>query len=167
MTSQGGKMEEQVSKTQLERVLAALAHGSILSWVPLNIVGGTIIGLGVVGIGIGVCGIGIGIAVALSIWLVMKGRSDYVRGQALQAVVYQVAVVVITMVHSYAWMLLLAGILQIDLGSPPRWAGLPLFWIPVGFQVLANLYALWGAVRCLGGHDFRYAIVSKLVGRWI
>jgi uncharacterized Tic20 family protein len=149
-------MEEQGSKTRLERVLAALAHGSILlGQVPLNIFGCTFVGLG------------IGIAVALSIWLVMKGKSDYARGQALQAAVYQVAVVVVTMVWSYAWVLLFAGIFQIDLGSPPRWAGLPLLWIPIGFQVLAILYALWGAVRCLGGHDFRYAIVSKLVGRWI
>ncbi len=151
-------MEEQGSKTKLERVLAALAHSSILSWVLLNIVGGTTVGLGYVGIGI---------AVALSIWLVMKGKSAYVRGQALQAVVYQVAVVVVTMVWGFAWVPLLAGIFLIDLGSPPRWAGLPLLWIPLGFQVLANLYALLGAVRCLGGHDFRYAIVSKLVGRWI
>jgi uncharacterized Tic20 family protein len=162
MTSQEGNMEDQGSKTQLERLLAALGHGSILlRLVPLNIIGGILVGLG------GLLGIGVGIAVALSIWLVMKGKSDYVRGQALQAVVYQAAVVVVTMVWGYAWVLLLAGVLQIDLGSPPRWAGLPLFWIPIGFQVLAILYALWGAVRCLGGHDFRYAIVGKLVGRWI
>ncbi len=154
-------MEEQGSKTQPERVLAALAHGSILlRLVSLDIVVGTMVGLGYVAIGIG-------IAVALSIWLVMKGKSAYVRGQALQAVVYQVAVVVVTMVWGFAWVPLLAGIFLIDLGSPPRWAGLPLLWIPLGFQVLANLYALLGAVRCLGGHDFRYAIVSKLVGRWI
>ncbi len=160
-------MEEQGSKTKLERVLAALAHSSILSWVLLNIVGGNIGGVGViirrVGGNIGIIGIG----VALCIWLVMKGKSAYVRGQALQAVVYQVAVVVVTMVWGFAWVLLLAGIFLIDLGSPPRWAGLPLLWIPIGFQVLTILYAVWGAARCLGGHDFRYAIVSKLVGRWI
>ncbi len=163
-------MEEQGSKMQPERVLAALAHGSILlRLVSLDIVVGTMVGLGYVAIGIG-------IAVALSIWLVMKGKSAYVRGQALQAVVYQVAVVVVvTMVRAFAWVLLLAGmgISMIDLGSPPRWAGLPLwaglprYWLPLGFQVLAILYALWGAVRCLGGHDFRYAIVGKLAGRWI
>ena len=149
-------MEVQGSKTQLERVLAALAHSSTLfRLLPLNFVGGAYIGLG------------IGIAVALSIWFAMKGKSGYVRGQALQAVVYQVAVVVVAMVWGYAWVLLAAGIFMIDLGSPPRWVGIPLFWIPIGFQWLAILYALWGAMRCLGGHDFRYVIVSKLVGRWL
>ena len=92
-------MEVQGSRTQPERVLAALAHSSILfRLLPLNFVGGAYIGLG------------IGIAVALSIWFAMKGKSGYVKGQALQAVVYQVAVVVVTMVWGYAWVLLAAGI---------------------------------------------------------
>jgi uncharacterized Tic20 family protein len=162
MTSQGVKMEEQGSKTQLERVLAALAHGSILLWVPLNIVGGGII------FGRAFVGIGIGIAVALSIWLVMKGRSAYVRGQALQAVVYQVAVVVVTAVGSIVW-LVLCVMTWMDFvgGGGPAWAEATLFAFLVGLPVLAILYALWGAVRCLGGHDFRYPIVSKLVGWWI
>jgi uncharacterized Tic20 family protein len=130
-------MEEQGSKTQLERVLAALAHGSI----------------GIVG--------------ALSIWLVMKGRSAYVRGQALQAVVYQVAVVVLWLVGSIVWVILWFGVAGGDIGSMPDWVEPVWIAFPVGFAVLAILYALWGAVRCLGGHDFRYAIVGKLVDRWI
>ena len=158
-------MEEQGSKTQLERVLAALAHGSILfgvgsillRLVPLGSASGTAVGLAL-------AGIGIGIVVALCIWLVMKGKSDYLRGQALQAVVYQVAVVVVTevlvTVWGFVWVLLVFG-LQI----PPPGGSLSLFALPIGFQVLAILYALWGAVRCLGGHDFRYAIVGKLAGR--
>ena len=161
-------MEEQASKTQLERVLAALAHGSILLGV------GSILWrlepLGSAGGGIGIIGGIIGIGVALCIWLVMKGKSAYVRGQALQAVAYQVAVVVITevlsMVWGFAFVLLVEG-LQIDFGIPPSWGSLTLFALPIGFRVLAILYALWGAVRCLGGHDFRYAIVSKLLRRWI
>jgi uncharacterized Tic20 family protein len=160
MTSQGRKMEEQGSKTKLERVLAALAHGSILLWVPLNIVGDGII--------FGLVGMGIGIAVTLSIWLAMKGRSAYVRAQALQAVVYQVAVVVVTAVGSIVWLVLCAMIwMDFVGGGGPAWAEATLFAFAVGLPVLAILYALWGAVRCLGGHDFRYAIVSKLVGRWI
>ena len=109
-------MEEQGSKTQLERVLAALAHGSILfgvgsillRLVPLGSASGTAVGLAF-------AGIGFGIVVALCIWLVMKGKSAYVRGQALQAVVYQFAVVVFTMVWRLAWVLLLAVIFLIDL----------------------------------------------------
>jgi hypothetical protein len=160
-------MEEQGSKTQLERVLAALAHGSILfgvgsillRLVPLGSASGTAVGLAF-------AGIGIGIAVALSIWLVMKGRSAYVRGQALQAVVYQVAVEVLWLVGSVVWEILSLMIVNGVWRNPPLWYEV-LDAFPVGFPVLAILYALWGAVRCLGGHDFRYAIVSKLVGRWI
>ena len=131
-------MEGQGSQTQLERVLAALAHGSI------------------------------GIAVALAIWLIMRGRSAYVRGQALQAVVYQAAVVVVTVAGPIVWFFLCLMIwMDFVGGAGPDWAEAALFAFPVVFPVLAILYALWGAVRCLGGHDFRYASVSKLVGRWI
>ena len=129
-------MEEQGSKTQLERVLAALAHGSI----------------GIVG--------------ALCIWLVMRRRSAYVRGQALQAIVYQVAAVVLWLGGSVVWEILSLIIVNGVWRNPPLWYAV-LDAFPVGFPVLAILYALWGAVRCLGGHDFRYAIVGKLVGRWI
>jgi len=35
--------------------------------------------------------------------------------------------------------------------------------VPLGIWALTILYGLWGAVRCLGGRDFEYAII----GNWI
>ena len=73
-------MSEQTTTTQNERALAALAHGSIL--------------LGLFSNGIG------GIVTALVIWVVQRQKSAYVAHQALQALVYQVATFLLTML---AW----------------------------------------------------------------
>lgn len=134
-------------------MLAGLAHGSIL--------------LGVFTSGIG------GIVAALVIWLVQKEKSAYVAAQALQALVYQVMVFLMTMLVWCCW-----GVLWLLLFLPPLaanpsayqvtppaglWVGLALMIIPIGFWGLTILYGLWGAARCLGGHDFKYAIV----GNWL
>jgi uncharacterized Tic20 family protein len=146
-------MGEEGIISQEERVLAGVAHGSIL--------------LGVVTSGIG------GIGAALLIWLLQKGKSAYVAAQALQALVYQMAVLIVTFVVWCAWGALWLVILLPPLianpdayeHTPPAglWVGLILMVIPIAFSVLTTLYALWGAVRCLGGHDFRYAVV----GNWL
>ncbi len=71
-------MSEKTVITQEEKVLAGLSHGSIL--------------LGIFTNGIG------GIVVALVIWLTQKQKSAYVAAQALQALVYQVVITVLTWV---------------------------------------------------------------------
>jgi uncharacterized Tic20 family protein len=147
-------MSEQLSVSQDERVLAGLAHGSIL--------------LGVFTSGFG------GIVAALIIWLVQKEKSAYVAAQALQALVYQVMVFLMTMLVWCCW-----GVLWLLLFLPPLatnpnayqvtppaglWVGLILMIIPLGFWGLTILYGLWGGVRCLGGHDFKYVIVGNWLG---
>ena len=62
-------MNSRLEVSQDERMMAGLAHGSIL------------LGLFTNGIG--------GIAAALVIWITQKEKSDYVAGQALQAMIYQ------------------------------------------------------------------------------
>jgi uncharacterized Tic20 family protein len=146
-------MSEQMSVSQDERVLAGLAHGSIL------------LGLFTSGIG--------GIVVALVIWLVQKGKSAYVAGQALQALVYQVLTFVLTMLvwccWGLVWLLLFLPEVMANPNAyqntppPGLWFGLILMVIPLGVWGLTILYGLWGAVRCLGGHDFKYVIV----GNWL
>ncbi|MFZ5918636.1 MAG: DUF4870 domain-containing protein [Chloroflexota bacterium] len=145
-------METKVT-SQEERVLAGLAHGSIL--------------LGVFTNGIG------GIAAALVVWVTQKDRSAYAAGQALQALVYQIATMVLTWVlwacWGCAWMALLLPPLMANPDvyqtTPPAglWFGLFLMILPLGIMGLTVLYGLWGAVRCLGGHDFNYAVI----GRWL
>ena len=73
-------MSEQVSTTQNERLLAALSHASIV--------------LGLFSNGVG------GIVTALVIWVVQRNKSAYAAQQALQALVYQVATLLLNML---AW----------------------------------------------------------------
>jgi uncharacterized Tic20 family protein len=146
-------MSEQVITTQDERVLAGLAHGSIL-------------------LGIFTSGIG-GIVTALVIWLIQKEKSAYVAGQALQALVYQAVTFIVTMLAWCCWGVLWMVMLLPPLFSNPEayqvtpppglWIGLVFMVVPFFVWGLTILYGLWGAVRCLGGHDFRYAIV----GNWL
>lgn len=146
-------MSERTTLTQDEKTLAGLAHGSIL--------------LGTFTSGIG------GIIAALVIWLVQKDRSAYVAAQALQALVYQAVTFIVTMLAWCCWgilwtFLILAPLMgnpaAYDIGPPPGlWAGLFLMVVPFAIWGLTILYGLYGAVRCLGGRDFRYAVI----GNWL
>jgi len=146
-------MSEHVTAKQDERVLAGLAHGSIL--------------LGMFTNGIG------GIGAALVIWLTQKEKSTYVATQAIQALVYQVAIFVLTGLTWCCWGGLWMAMLLPPLFTNPQayekappgglWVGLILMVVPIAISGLTTLYGLWGAARCLGGHDFKYAII----GNWL
>jgi uncharacterized Tic20 family protein len=149
----GAYVSEELSVNQDERILAALAHASI------------VLGLFTSGVG--------GIVAALVIWLVQKEKSAYAAGQALQAVVYQAATFVLTMLVWCCWGIVFLLLFLPALASNPEayqvappaglWVGLILMVVPFGIWGLTILYALWAAVRCLGGHDFKYVIV----GNWL
>lgn len=146
-------MSEQMTLTQDEKTLAGLAHGSIL--------------LGVFTSGIG------GIIAALVIWVIQKEKSAYVAAQALQALVYQAVTFIVTALAWCCWGALWVAMTIVPLASDPGccdaappaglWAGLFLMIVPFGIWGLTILYGLYGAVRCLGGHDFKYAII----GNWL
>jgi uncharacterized Tic20 family protein len=130
-----------------------LAHGSVL------------LGLFTNGIG--------GIVAALVIWVLQKEKSAYAAGQALQALVYQSVTFMITMLGWCCWGIVYTALILIPLASNPgaydaappagMWVGLGLMVIPFAIWGLTILYGLIGAVRCYGGHDFRYAII----GNWL
>ncbi len=146
-------MNEQTKPTQDERTVSGLAHGSIL-------------------LGIFTSGIG-GILTALVIWLTQKEKSAYVASQALQALVYQVVTFLVTMLVWCGWGLCWMAMILMPLmadpyafeAAPPAglWVGLFFMIVPFGVWGLTILYGLYGAVRCLGGHDFRYAVI----GNWL
>lgn len=146
-------MSQDVIVSQDEKTLAALAHGSIL------------LGLFTSGVG--------GIIAALVIWATQKEKSQYVALQALQAMVYQAVTFLLTMLAWCCWGLLWTALLVIPLSTTPGaydqappaglWVGLFLIVVPLAIWGLTILYGLWAAVRCLGGHDFRYA----LIGQWL
>jgi len=146
-------MDEQAVITKDERTLAALAHGSIV--------------LGLLTNGIG------GIVTALVIWAVQRDKSAYVAYHALQALIYQAATLLLTMLAWCCWGLLWMLMIMVPLINNPEvyettppaglWVGMAFMAVPLGIWALTILYALWGAVRCLGSHDFKYAII----GNWV
>ena len=146
-------MSEQLAPTQDEKVLAGLAHGSIL------------LGLFTSGVG--------GIVAALVLWATQKEKSAYVAAQALQAMVYQAVTFVVMMIGWCCWTALYMAMIFVPLindpvafeAAPPAglWWGLALMIVPLGIWGLIILYGLYGAVRCLGGHEFKYAAI----GNWL
>jgi uncharacterized Tic20 family protein len=137
--------------TEDERVLAALSHASIVA----NIV--NLIGV---------------IATAL-IWTMQRERSRFVRAHALQSLVYQGGVLLISVFLTLAWGLcvilsLLPVFLKPELyqfSSPPRsfWFALFGLIVPIGFGILATIYGLYGAYQVYHGRPFRYPVVGRLV----
>ncbi len=133
-----------------ERTMAALAHASIV----LNSTG--LIGL---------------VAVAV-IWATQRERSAYVRGHALQALAYQVLVLVIALILTLSWAMclslsLLPAALRPELydgGLPgPFWLALGGMIIPIVFGIAAAIYALAGAVQAYRNRPFLYPLVGRLV----
>jgi uncharacterized Tic20 family protein len=146
-------MSKQQSLTQNERTLAALAHSSIL--------------LGLLSNGVG------GIVAALVIWATQKDKSPYAAAQALQSMAYQGLTFLITIIAWCCWGVLYTLLIMVPLisnpgayeAAPPAglWVGLALMLVPLALWGLMILYGLYGAVRCMGGHDFKYAII----GNWL
>ena len=129
-------MDKQMTLRQDEKTLAALAHASILLGIPTS---------------------------GLVIWIVQKEKSAYVAAQALQALVYQAVTFVLTMIVWCCWGVLYMALIFVPLVSNPGAfeAAPPTgLWVGLGLTIL---YGLYGAARCLGGHDFKYAAI----GNWL
>ncbi|HEY3229788.1 MAG TPA: DUF4870 domain-containing protein [Roseiflexaceae bacterium] len=139
--------------TEDERVLAALSHASIVANI-FNLAGM--------------------IATAL-IWTMQRERSRYVRAHALQSLVYQGMVLMISVFLILFWGLcivlsLLPVYLKPELyhiSSPPRsfWFALVGLVVPLGFAIAATVYGLYGAYRVYRGRRFRYPLAGRLVRR--
>jgi uncharacterized Tic20 family protein len=133
-----------------ERVLAALSHASIVANV-VNLAGM--------------------IATSL-IWTMQRERSPYVRAHALQALVYQGVVLLISIfLGLFGGLCLALSLLPVMLrpdlyrASPPSysvWIGVLALLALIGFGVLATLYGLYGAYQAYRGRPFRYLVVGRL-----
>lgn len=133
-----------------ERKLAALAHASIIANI-FNLAG---------------------MFAALLIWALERERSAFVRAHALQALLYQGMVLLFSIVLVAMWgvclvVSLLPAALRPDLyrNSPPNsfWIALLGLIIPLGFGLLAMLYALYGAYQVYRGQPFRYPLAGRIV----
>ncbi len=144
-----------------ERILAALAHITIL--IPL-----------------------MGVIAPILIWITQKDKSRYVGFQALQAVVFQLVLVL-------AWFLgmgcYMASIFISIIGTAGFGAGNPssaptstpgevfgVIWVLIpfcifGVIILAGLafviYGIIAALQALRGNTFRYALIGDRVERFI
>ena len=118
--------------TSDEKTWATLAHVSIL--------------LGAITVGL------LGPVAAFVIWLVKKDESDYVAEQALQSLIYQIVVGVLSWIMWIVIGVLSAFVIGICL-------------IPIG--LLLNLaavgYGCYAAYICSLGQEFRYPFIWDLI----
>ena len=123
---------EEIEVTSDEKTWAILAHVSIL--------------LGAITAGL------LGPVAAFVIWLVKKDESDYVAKQALQSLIYQIVVAVL----SWIMWIVIAVLAVFVIG---------LCLIPIG--LLLNLaavgYGCYAAYVCSLGQEFKYPIIWDLI----
>jgi uncharacterized Tic20 family protein len=124
--------EDTLELTQDEKTWAALAHASIL----LALVSGGPLGP----------------IAAFVIWLVKKDESAYIADQAMQSLVYQVAVSVLNWIVWLGIAVLSAVVIGICC-------------IPLGilFSLACLVYGVYGAYECSLGKDFRYFVIGDIV----
>lgn len=121
-----------VEITSDERTWAILAHLSIL--------------LGAITMGL------LGPVAAFVIWLIKKEESEYVAKQALQSLIYQIVVVVLSWIMWIAIAVLSAVVIGLCL-------------IPLGILIdLAAIgYGCYAAYICSLSQEFRYPIIWEMI----
>ena len=123
---------EEIEITSDEKTWAMLAHLSIL--------------LAAITVGL------LGPVAAFVIWLVKKDESDYVAKQALQSLIYQIVVAVLSWIMWIAIGVLAAFVIGICL-------------IPIG--LLLNLaavgYGCYAAYVCSLGQEFKYPLIWDMI----
>jgi len=123
---------EEVKITSDEKTWAILAHVSIL--------------LGAVTAGL------LGTVAAFVIWLVKKDESDYVAKQALQSLIYQIVVAVL----SWVMWIVIAVLAIFAIG---------LCLIPIGLllDLAAVGYGCYAAYVCSLGREFKYPLIWDMI----
>jgi uncharacterized protein len=116
---------------------------------------------------------GIGVLVGVFIYVTQREKSRYVAFQALQAAIFQLINLVITIALWLLWGVLY-GLSMIPLimqaeanpdAAPPAifWISMILMVVPLFYMVITGLYGLWGGLRTWQGKDFKYL----LIGSWL
>lgn len=139
-------MEDKVEHSQEERLLAAVAHASVIAS-------------------------GIGIAVGMVVYLTQKEKSVWTAGQALQAAIYQLAGLALIIIAWVGWTIfylavtfaLLANNMDQDAPPPAFWFSLATMCCPLLITAVWMLYGIYGAIRTWLGNDFRYFLIGRLV----
>jgi len=144
--------------TQEDKLFAAIAHAMILF--PI-----------------------LGLPVPIVIWASKRGKSEFVEYQSLQALVYQICIMILwllfgacnTISFFFFPLTMVFGAAGIDAQNPnPSPFLMLLMFIPflaMGIMMLGwllvTLYGLAGAFITLQGRNFRYIIIGKRVENFI
>ncbi|MFZ0547495.1 MAG: DUF4870 domain-containing protein [Candidatus Promineifilaceae bacterium] len=132
---------------QDERLMAALAHGSI--------VGGQL-----------------GIIAAIVVYLNQKDKSVYAARQAAQAAVYQIVGFLGLILGWMCWGAFYFVTFIPVINDPNQFndAPPPLFWVglgsmicPLAFMGIWWLYGIFAAIQVWMGKDFKYAVIGNII----
>jgi uncharacterized Tic20 family protein len=138
----------QENRNTENRLLASLAHGSVVAQ-------------------------GIGILVGVVVYFNQREKSPYAAFHALQAAVYQLVNLIISIGLWVVWgvfyvlsMIPLIRHAETNPDADPPaifWISIISVVIPLIYMTIVSLYGLWGALRTWQGKDFRYF----LIGSWL
>jgi len=130
-----------------ERFMAAISHAAVVVFGP-------------------------GILVGVFIWLTQKEKAVYASKQGLQAAIFQLIGMIVTMAmwvlwgifYALTWIPFVSNPELLD-GPPPPifWIGMISMVVPLLVMLVWSLYGLWGAVQAFRGQDFRYILIGKLL----
>ena len=130
-----------------ERLMAAIAHAAVVVFGP-------------------------GILVGVFIWLTQKEKAVYASKQGLQAALFQLIGMIVTMAmwvlwgifYALTWIPFVSNPELLD-GPPPPifWIGMISMVVPFLVMLAWSLYGLWGALQAFRGQDFRYILIGKLI----
>jgi len=126
------KAFEKVEISSDERTWAILAHLSIL--------------LGAITVGL------LGPVAAFVIWLIKKEESDYVAKQAMQSLIYQIVVAVLSWIMWIAIIVLSLALI-----------GICLIPLAVLLDLAAIGYGCYAAYVCSLDREFRYPIIWEMI----
>ncbi len=135
--------------TQNDRIMAALAHTTAI--LPM-----------------------MGVVAPIVIWVTQKDKSEYVGFQALQAIAYQLTMVLAWFVGmAFYFASFVATFISIPFGGSSN--SFPVFFF-VPFVVMALMmlgmlafvvYGLIAAVMVLQGREFQYVVIGSLLKRYL
>ena len=117
---------------------------------------------------------GPGVLVGVFIWLTQKEKASYASSHGLQAALFQLLGMILTMILWVVWGIFYALSLIPLVRNPEQFetAPPPMFWfwmiswvIPLLFMLAWMLYGLLGALKTLRGRDFRYPLIGNFANK--
>lgn len=141
-------MSEKTHELALEeRLLAAIAHGSVITQ-------------------------GMGIAVGILVYITQRDKSKFAAFQALQAAAYQLITLIFVIGMWMCWgvfyTLSFIPLMDLPENAPPPpifWIGMGSMIIPLIIMVILGAIGLWASIRTLQGKDFRYPVIGPMLER--